>query len=113
MTKKFSSISLIIIALVLGFNCGGGQVQDDSPDVYPSSVEMKDADAAIAEAQTAYTALNDDGSAETAKAKEYLDKAKEHKNEKEPEPAWAAANKSKSFAVLSKIMRDVRSAGLK
>ena len=99
--------------MALTLNCGGGQVQDESPDVYPSSVEMKDADVVIAEAQAAYTALGDDGSAETAKAKEYLDKAKEHKNDKDPEPAWAAANKSKSYSALSKIMRDVRSAGLK
>jgi len=93
--------------------CGSAKVADDSPDVFPSSIEKADADAAIADAQTSYNALGEDGSAETGKAKEFLDKAKEYKNDNEPEAAWAAATKAKSFCALSKVLREARAAGLK
>lgn len=100
-------------AMLLGVACGSAKVADDSPDIYPSSVEKADAEAAIADAQTAYNALGEDGSAETGKAKEFLDKAKEFANDKEPEAAWAAAIKAKSFCALSKLVRETRAAGLK
>ena len=69
--------------------------------------------AAIADAQAAYNALGDDGSAETGKAKEFLDKAKEFRNDNEPEAAWAAAIKAKSYCALSKLLQQTRAAGLK
>ena len=108
-----SAIVLLSAALVFGGACGSAKIADDSPDIYPSSVEKSDADAAIADAQTAYNALGDDGSAETRDAKAFLDKAKEYANDKEPEAAWAAAIKAKSFCALSKLARETRAAGLK
>lgn len=111
--RKGSIIVLLLATLAFSGACGSAKVADDSPDIYPSSVEKADADAAIADAQTAYNALGEDGSAETGKAKEFLDKAKEFSNDKEPEAAWAAAIKAKSFCALSKLVRETRAAGLK
>ena len=114
MTQSKGSLLALLLASVFAVGyCGSAKIPDDSPDIYPSSVEKADADAAIADAQTAYNALGEDGSAETGKAKEFLDKAKEFSNDKEPEAAWAAAIKSKSFCALSKLARETRSAGLK
>jgi len=106
-------ILLLLGAMLIAIGCGSAKIADDSPDIYPSSVEKADADAAIADAQAAYNALGEDGSAETGKAKEFLDKAKEYANDKEPEAAWAAAIKAKSFCALSKLARETRTAGLK
>src|SRR5689334_16922747 len=103
--RKATVIAMLIAAAFAGAACGSAKIADDSPDIYPSSVEKADADAAIADAQTAYNALGEDGSAETGKAKEFLDKAKEFSNDKEPEAAWAAAIKAKSFCALSKLAR--------
>jgi hypothetical protein len=111
--RKATVIAMLIAAALTGVACGSAKIADDSPDIYPSSVEKADADAAIADAQTAYNALGEDGSAETGKAKEFLDKAKEFSNDKEPEAAWAAAIKAKSFCALSKLARETRAAGLK
>ena len=80
---KTTVIAMLIAAVAFGGACGSAKIADDSPDIYPSSVEKADADAAIADAQTAYNALGEDGSAETGKAKEFLDKAKEFEIEKE------------------------------
>lgn len=114
MRQQIMKISVTVMALtLLTIGCGSAKVADDSPDDFPSSVEKPQADAAIADAQTAYNALGEDGSAETGKAKEFLDKAKEYKNDGEPEAAWAAASKAKSFCVLSKVLRETRGAGLK
>lgn len=110
---KVIAIAMLVGAAFFGAACGSAKIADDSPDIYPSSVEKADADAAIADAQTAYNALGEDGSAETGKAKEFLDKAKEFSNDKEPEAAWAAAIKAKSFCALSKLARETRAAGLK
>lgn len=110
---KVIAIAMLVAAAFFGAACGSAKIADDSPDIYPSSVEKADADAAIADAQTAYNALGEDGSAETGKAKEFLDKAKEFSNDKEPEAAWAAAIKAKSFCALSKLARETRAAGLK
>src|SRR5262245_8531673 len=103
---KVSVIALLAATSLFSVACGSAKIADDSPDIYPSSVEKADADAAIADAQTAYNALGEDGSAETGKAKEFLDKAKEFANDKEPEAAWAAAIKAKSFCALSKLARE-------
>ncbi|MFO1470890.1 MAG: hypothetical protein U1F27_07640 [Turneriella sp.] len=111
--QKISLIVLVLSTILFGIGCGSAKVADDSPDIFPSSVEKADAEAAIADAQTAYNALGEDGSAETGKAKEFLDKAKEYANDKEPEAAWAAAIKAKSFCALSKLARETRGAGLK
>lgn len=111
--RKVTAIAMLVAAVFIGGACGSAKISDDSPDIYPSSVEKADADAAIADAQTAYNALGEDGSAETGKAKEFLDKAKEFSNDKEPEAAWAAAIKAKSFCALSKLARETRAAGLK
>lgn len=114
MRKQKISLFIVLFSTILfGIGCGSAKVADDSPDIFPSSVEKADAEAAIADAQTAYNALGEDGSAETGKAKEFLDKAKEYANDKEPEAAWAAAIKAKSFCALSKLARETRSAGLK
>mgnify|MGYP001197308508 CR=1 FL=1 len=107
-------LAALAVAVLAGYGCGSGKVADDPRDIiYPSSVEKADADAAIADAQAAYTALGEDGSAETGKAKEFLDKAKEFEIEKEHEAAWAAAIKAKSFCALSKVLQQTRAAGLK
>lgn len=110
---RIFNLAALFAALTLYVACGSAKVSDDSPDVFPSSIEKADADAAIADAQTAYNALGEDGSAETGKAKEYLDKAKEFKNDNEPEAAWAAATKARSFCSLSNTLRQTRAAGLK
>jgi len=110
--KHWSALFLAAV-IVFGGACGSAKIADDSPDIYPSSVEKADADAAIADAQAAYKALGEDGSAETGKAKEFLDKAKEFSNDKEHEAAWAAAIKAKSYCALSKLARETRAAGLK
>jgi hypothetical protein len=109
---KVLIFALLVAGAILSVDCGSAKVADDSPDIYPSSVEKRDAEAAIADAQTAYNALGEDGSAETGKAKEFLDKAKEFRNDNENEAAWAAAIKSKSFCALSKLVRENRAAGL-
>lgn len=107
-------LAMLALAVMAGYGCGSSKVADDPRDIiYPSSVEKADADAAIADAQAAYTALGEDGSAETGKAKEVLDKAKEFAIEKEYEAAWAAAIKAKSYCALSKVLQQSRAAGLK
>ena len=107
-------ITAMIVAIFATYNCGSAKVADDPRDIiFPSSVEKADADAAIADAQAAYTALGEDGSAETGKAKEFLDRAKEFQIDNEPEAAWAAAIKSKSYCALSKVLQQSRAAGLK
>ncbi len=104
----------LAVAILAASGCGSAKVADDPRDIiYPSSVEKADADAAVADAQAAYTALGEDGSAETGKAKEFLDKAKEFEIEKEHEAAWAAAIKAKSYCALSKVLQQSRAAGLK
>ena len=114
MTQSKGSLLALLLASVFAVGyCGSAKIPDDSPDIYPSSVEKADADAAIADAQAAYNALGDDGSAETGKAKEFLDKAKEFRNDNEPETAWAAAIKAKSYCALSKLLQQTRAAGLK
>jgi hypothetical protein len=110
---KTAAFLLTVAAVSFGLGCGSAKIADDSPDIFPSSIEKADADAAIADAQTAYTALGEDGSAETGKAKEYLDKAKEYRNDDENEAAWAAATKARSFCSLSKLLHETRAAGLK
>lgn len=111
--SKGSVLTLLLVAALTATYCGSAKIPDDSPDIFPSSVEKADADAAIADAQSAYNALGEDGSAETGKAKEFLDKAKEYRNDNEPEAAWAAAIKAKSFCALSKLLQQTRAAGLK
>lgn len=114
MRQQMIKISLLIAAIAaLAIGCGSGKATDESPEDFPTSVEKPQADAAIADAQTAYNALGEDGSAETGKAKDFLDKAKEYRNDGEAEAAWAAATKAKSFCNLSKILRETRAAGLK
>lgn len=110
---KVSLLALLASVALMATACGSAKIPDDSPDIYPSSVEKADAQAAVADAQTAYNALGEDGSAETGKAKEYLDKAKEYMNDNEPEAAWSAAIKAKSYCALSKLLQQTRAAGLK
>ncbi|MBS0617210.1 MAG: hypothetical protein JSR44_03430 [Spirochaetes bacterium] len=106
--------ALLFASALVAVNCGGGpQITDPRDIAYPSSVEQKDSDAAIADAQAAYNALGEDGTAETGKAKEYLDKAKEFAGDKEYEAAWASAIKAKSFCALSHQLQQTRAAGLK
>ena len=58
-------LAALAVAVLAGYGCGSGKVADDPRDIiYPSSVEKADADAAIADAQAAYTALGEDGSAD-------------------------------------------------
>jgi hypothetical protein len=112
--KRVTILSLLLLSLYATSYCGSGKVADDPRDiVFPSNVERADAQAAIEEAQTAYNALGEDGSAETGKAKEFLDKAKEYLIENEPEAAWAAAIKAKSYCALSQLLQQTRAAGLK
>ncbi len=112
--SKGSLLALLLASVLTVSYCGSGKVADDPRDiVFPSSVEKADAQAAIDDAQSAYNALGEDGSAETGKAKEFLDKAKEFQIENEPEAAWAAAIKAKSFCALSKVLQQTRAAGLK
>lgn len=114
MRKRVSLLAAFFASLLALGYCGSAKVADDPRDIpYPSSVEAPDAQAAIDDAQQAYNALGEDGSAETGKAKEFLDKAKEFQIEKEYEAAWAAAIKAKSFCALSKLLQQTRAAGLK
>ncbi|MCX7631982.1 MAG: hypothetical protein N2Z22_01470 [Turneriella sp.] len=111
---KITQVAVAAILALALFHCGSAKVAEDPRDiVYPSSVEKADAQAAINDAQAAYDALGEDGSAETGKAKEFLDKAKEYQIEKEYEAAWAAAIKAKSYCELSALLRQTRAAGLK
>jgi len=107
-------LGLLLISLAALSYCGSAKVANDPRDiVFPSSVERADAKAAIDDAQKAYNALGEDGSAETGKAKEFLDKAKEYEIDNEPEAAWAAAIKAKSYCALSQLLQQTRAAGLK
>jgi hypothetical protein len=114
MIKSTGTLWALLLAAVFTVSyCGSAKIPDDSPDIYPSSVERAEADAVIAAAQAAYNELGEDGSAETGKAKEYLDKAREFRNENEFEAAWAAAKKAESYCALSKLLQQTRAAGLK
>lgn len=110
---KILAVAVLVVVASLSIACGSAKIPDDSPDIFPSSVSKADASAAIQDAQAAYNALGDDGSAETRDAKQFLNKAKEYLSDGEPEAAWSAATKAKSFCALSKAARDVRAAGLK
>ncbi|HRP70710.1 MAG TPA: hypothetical protein PLY93_14385 [Turneriella sp.] len=109
--KLFAVAALVAVA-VFSTACGSAKIPDDSPDIFPSSVEKSQAKAAIDDAQNAYNALPDDGSGEKRDAKSFLDKAKEYLSDGEPEAAWSAATKSKSFSSLAAEARKVRAAGL-